>query len=103
MRADWYITPPLNPNQDCQIFFYVPNGNATANLTVGLFTPVGDKAYQFSNNFSEAPVSGPQRIWPIEPPVYANIAQVNIGDNNGEAYPKLIGWGAADSVEVKCS
>jgi hypothetical protein len=100
VRADWYF-PPLNVDQNCQIFFYVPLGNATSNLTVGLFTR-GAQIKSFKL-LSEAPVSGYHEIWPLDSAGRLAVAQVNLGDNTGESYPTMLGWGATNSVEVRCS
>jgi hypothetical protein len=101
VRGDWYF-PPLPANQHCEIYFYVPNGNATAALPVGLFESDGnpnigsllihedlhDTYYKFFDKPSGFDVP---------------VNHLNFGDNNGQSYPSQIGWGETNSVEVKCS
>jgi hypothetical protein len=89
VRADWYITPPPN-GEDCSLRFYVPLGNATADLPVGLIDAAGNKIIA---HVHEDNVYGYVNL--IDSTRYTNVPinHVNIGDNNGQAYPNQIGWG----------
>jgi hypothetical protein len=98
VRVDWYFEP-LPKEKNCTISFYVPNGNANAYLPVGLIDVNGQKTYF---RFSEDPVNGPVQVFSKNAGEDVPINHVNIGDNNGESYPTMIGWGATDSVQVNC-
>jgi hypothetical protein len=89
VRVDWYVTPPPR-GEDCRLQFYVPVGNATADLAVGLFDAAGNEIIA---RVQEDGASGYVNLIDSTPYTNIPINHVNIGDNNGQAYPTRIGWG----------
>jgi len=99
VRVDWDI-PPLPKDAGCGITFYVPNGNATDDLPIGLIDTAGRKTIV---HVKEVDVAGPVVILDKPEGVDNPIAHINIGDNNGESYPSQIGWGDfPGSVSIVC-
>jgi hypothetical protein len=99
VRVDWDI-PPLPRDASCGVTFYVPNGNATADLPIGLTDTEGRKTIV---HVQEAGVQGPVFIVDKPSGVDNPITHINIGDNNGESYPSQIGWGDfSGSVSLEC-
>jgi hypothetical protein len=89
VRADWYITPPPK-GEFCTLRFYVPLENATADLAVGLVGAAGNKIIA---QVQEENVFGYVNLIDSTQSNNIPINHVNIGDNNGQAYPTQIGWG----------
>jgi hypothetical protein len=90
VRVDWYIPPPPK-DASCALNFYVPIGNATALLPVGLIDSAGRKTVftiDGSGAYGDTVVIG--KPAGVENP----ITHVNIGDSNGQQPGSAqIGWG----------
>jgi hypothetical protein len=69
----------------CRYYFYVPNGYATAKIFFG-YWEFGVKHYA---SLDEDPNVG----WTYAFSASDGVTEIDFGDNNGQLYPKQIGWG----------
>jgi hypothetical protein len=69
----------------CDFYYFVPTGDATANIIFGYWTTDGQKHYA---SLDEGPRDGWYYLFSS-----ANVTSVQFQDNNGQAYPLQLGWG----------
>jgi hypothetical protein len=77
---------PRTTADSCTFRFFVPTGDATANVIFGYWTTDGQKHYA---SLDEGPRDGWYNIFSS-----ANVTSVQFQDNNGQAYPLQLGWGS---------
>jgi hypothetical protein len=82
----WRVRVAFTPavtSANCQFWFYVPDGHATATVIFGYWNTAGNKFYK---SIDENPVTGWQHLFDA-----ANVRAVNFQDNNGGSGTQ-IGW-----------
>jgi GH25 family lysozyme M1 (1,4-beta-N-acetylmuramidase) len=84
---------PHATSATCSFSFYVPDGEATAQITFGYWTTDGVKHYAGLN---ENPVIGWQQVFSA-----ANVNRIEFQDNDGQAYPLQIGWGSSAAYGMR--
>lgn len=86
---------PQDTGLACRFQFYVPTPYGTANVVFGYWTDDGVKHYASLN---EDPVTGWQQVF-----VAAHVTRIEFQDNDGDSYPRQIGWASTGGMRQICS